>query len=227
MNCSFNSSTAKRWLSIGMTWSSMNKQKGSVGLSRLADSFSLSRQKTLLPFTIANAMTVIPIMLWKQIELYAHLLLSCYRSNASTLLYRCCFDSFAIISYQKSALPWGMYFFALVVCLGFTSAPLIGMMFLVSIPFYGWTPFLSVLHLADAPTCMRILRDDTFHVLLFLHFPHPWVTQGFPRSCGWQREGDLLLFAVGWHLFLHPHTYFLILFLNSVISKRLIFTMQI
>ena len=43
----------------------------------------------------------------------------------------------------------------------------------ISYPELRLTTFLSVLHLADAPTCMRILRDDTFHVLLFLHFPHP------------------------------------------------------
>ena len=35
-----------------------------------------------------------------------------------------------------------MYFFALVVCMGFTSAPLIGMRLLVSIPFYGFNNIL-------------------------------------------------------------------------------------
>ena len=73
-----------------------------------------------------------------QVAPYAHLLQSCYRSNASTLLYPFSFEPFAIVSHQKSALLCGMYSFTLVVCLGFTTAPIIGMRLLVSIPFYGF-----------------------------------------------------------------------------------------
>ena len=73
-----------------------------------------------------------------QVAPYAHLLQSCYRSNASTLLYPYSFEPFAIVRHQKSALLCGMYSFTLVVCLGFTTAPIIGMRLLVSIPFYGF-----------------------------------------------------------------------------------------
>ena len=73
-----------------------------------------------------------------QVAPYAHLLQSCYRNNASTLLYPYSFEPFAIVSHQKSALLCGMYSFTLVVCLGFTTAPIIGMRLLVSIPFYGF-----------------------------------------------------------------------------------------
>ena len=71
----------------------------------------------------------------------ANLLLSCYRSNASTLLYPYSFEPFAIVNHQKSALLCGMYSFTLVVCLGFTSAPHIGMRLLVCTPFYGFNTF--------------------------------------------------------------------------------------
>ena len=42
----------------------------------------------------------------------------------------------------------------------------------ISYPELRLTTFLSVLHLVYDPNCKRILSDDTYHVLLFLHFPH-------------------------------------------------------